>query len=430
MLFVDYIRDNQHLLLTRSGLLDLFTYQPNRGTLPKDPKEYGIYTTASEHTSKNVRYVIWHDGKAVPHNASKRTGAPFEFYDKITIKKGDIANYKGKEMVTTVGRYVTNYLLIASITDLIPYVNDIWDIGEVERQYGQLVLEGKIATQQYRGQYIDNGTFLSLFGELCIPTLTEKYFKKNKAAVKRLKELLEEHKDELDDPKVIAAIEAEIIAMDKEWLKGDDVERFLAGNKRKGYAISRKKMFGMVGGVEPFGSTSGTETITTSIQDGIDPKQMPAIVNEIRKGSYDRGAETAKGGEIAKFTFRATQDVTIIEEDCKTTDGIIVTFSDGLDPHLFMGVTVINKDGSMSEITEDNIEQYRNKTVKLRSPATCKTKDGFCFKCFPKQFKTLNITRPGTQSIDIGSKFMNNAMQSMHGTVLSTKKINVVDFII
>lgn len=430
MLFIEYIKKNRNLLFTREGLLDLFTYLPDRPVLPESPEENHIYATKPDHTPTTVEYVIWFEGKPVKQMASKRTGAPFELYEKITLNKGDIENLKKGPIETTIGRYVANVVLIASITDKIPYVNGIWNTGEIEHAYGQLILDGAVSVEQYRGSYIDNGTFLSHFGELCVPTLTEKFFETNKKAKARLKQLLEKHKDELDDPKVVAAIEAEIIAMDIDWIKGDDVERFLAGNKHKGYYITRKKMFGMVGGVEPFGTGIGTETITTSIQDGIDPKQMPAIINEIRKGSNDRGTETAKGGEITKFIFRAMQDIAIIEEDCKTKKGISVTFTNSMTPELFIGVNVINEDGSTTKITKDNIGTYKNKTITIRSPSKCATKNGFCFKCFPEQFKKLNITRPGTRAVDISSKFMDQAMQSMHGTVLSTKKIDVVDFIV
>jgi len=378
----------------------------------------------------NAEYYYYENGKLI--NIPKpvnNTGAPFSLYDYITIKKNDIANHtQDIEIKTTIGRYITNYILIANIIgNKIKYVNDEWNISKIESLYAQLLLDEKIETNDYR-EYINHGYFLGHFAELCVPTLSAKALTTSPEVHKRKKELLEQYKDQLSDPKVVESIEKELIELDKQWIKGDSSEGFY-GVLKKSYNVHRKKMHIMVGGVEDFNTEGGTVTITHSLGEGITAENFAAVANEIRKGHYDRGKETAKGGEMTKFIFRAFQDIKIIEDDCGTKSGIPIVFGDVLNPKDFLNRTIIvGPDKNEVLITEKNMNSYIGKKVLLRSPMSCKSKNGLCYKCSGLNFKKLNIANPGVRAIEISSKFMYASMLSMHGTSIQTNKINPKDF--
>jgi hypothetical protein len=430
-MFIDYIKPRSKKLLGRLFLLELFTFLPDRKCRDDNVKqEDGIILFSKQGmTIDNAEYGYYENGKFIDIPKSKYgNGVPFSIHDIILLSDGDILNYTGKQQIkTTIGRYLINYFLIVDpIKDLIPYVNGLWNIEGIENQYAKLLLNGDIKTKNYR-KYLDNGYFISHFGELCIPTISERSLSTDPKVKVRLKELLEQYKDKLDDPKIISSIEKELIDMDKAWIKGDSSEGFFGATAGKSYNVHRKKMFIMVGGVESFSKEGGIELIKSSLSDGITPESFAAVANESRRGSYGRGIETAKGGEITKFISRAFQDVKIIEDDCKTNVGIDIIFTKYIDPLEFVGRTVIDGNKQI-EINKENIKQFENKKVIIRSPMCCKTKGGMCYKCCGNNFKRLNITKPGIQAINISSKFMGSAMKSMHGTTIRTEFIDPFNF--
>jgi hypothetical protein len=432
-MFIKYIKPRMERLLERAFLLNTFTYLYDRPVVGvDDPNQEDIFFLKKDMTPATARYGYYVGETLVEIPVSKHnTGAPFSIYNHIKIKNGDIANYTSEsEIDTTIGRFISNYIVVVSIVgDKIPYHNDIWDIKNLQNQYSQLILDGKAPATDYR-KYIDHGYFLAHFSELCVPTLTEKAMTTDPQIPIRKAELLELHKDELSDPKVVAAIEEELINMDKAWIKGDPAEGFYGASK-KSYNVQRKKMHIMVGGVEDFNPDGGTITISHSLSEGINAKAFAAVANEIRKGHYDRGKETAKGGEMTKFIFRAFQDIKITEDDCKTKRGIPVVFGDILNIEDFISrMILVGPDKREVEITRENMKSYIGKTVILRSPMTCASELGLCYHCSGLNFKKLNIANPGVRAIEISSKFMYASMLSMHGTAIQTNQINPEEFIV
>ncbi|MFO5979439.1 hypothetical protein ACLBSL_32665, partial [Klebsiella pneumoniae] len=73
----------------------------------------------------------------------------------------------------------------------------------------------------------------------------------------------------------------------------------------------RKKVFGMFGGEAPFQDGTSVEYIGKSLEEGIDTDHMPVMNNSLRYGSYNRGAQTALGGESTKTNYRMVGTVRI-----------------------------------------------------------------------------------------------------------------------
>ena len=234
----------------------------------------------------------------------------------------------------------------------------------------------------------------------------------------------------MHDPIVIRQLESELTKLDREYIGDDPSAVFFDGLGQSEWNLARKKIFLTVGGIPAFdNSTSDMDFIPNSLMEGWTVDAIPSIANEIRKGSYDRGVETAKGGAETKLLFRAFQDTVVAEDDCGTTRTIDVDCSE-FDGKQFIGRTI--RVGSKDVvITAENLAQYvSGKVIKLYSPLTCETKYNFCYKCCGKNAKNFGAKVLGLQTIKLSSKFMMLSMKNMHGTVLTIRSNNLKDVLL
>lgn len=433
--FLTYVQHFADRLLKRDTLITLFMRSAD-GDLPKwvdGPNDYtpGDIISMSNARSLSNFALVLPNGELLNLPKNKvDINVPFDLYDEIEIGPTDIINWNlPTKGTTTIGRYILNYILLASVFgDKIDYVNDVWPIGKIENKIAEGIMNDEITVKQYR-QYMDNGYFIAHFGEICVPTVTEKSFTTDPNIQKRKKELLEQYKDQLKDPLIIEKIESDLIAMDKAWLKDDPAAGFHDVNAKKSYGIHRKKMFLTVGGIESFDTDGASYNfIQNSLNEGWDVNDMDVIANETRKGSYNRGKETAKGGAQTKFILRVFQDVGITEDDCGTTTTITHTITKA-NMKNYIGRSIL--EGTSFVLLDDsNISKYIDKTVKLRSPMGCKTKAGLCHVCSGRKFGQADIEAIGTRAIAISSKFMLASMKAFHGKTISVKKVNPLDYIV
>lgn len=351
----------------------------------------------------------------------------FDMLEKFHIEDGMIANYKGPSMLTDVGKFFINYLLFVDpFGDRIPYQNKLISAGVADSEVNKLILEHKATRQEYN-KYINNAFWFGEDGSIAIQTLSERALGTDPAIAKRKKELLEKYKDQLHDPIIMSKVEDELIAMDKAYIKGDVSEPFFQAVGGKAYKEQRKKMYIMVGLMTDFSKNSGDMvTVVNNMDGGYRVEDIPAVANEIRRGSYERGKSTAAGGAESKFITRAFQDIRITEEDCGTKRGkdLILT---NKNKSLFIGRYLV--DGTV--LTPENIDSYVNKKITIRSPMYCQCKDGLCYKCCDEIIHEAKMENIGMQSLAIADVMVTVAMKSMHSSSINTYKIeDIKDFIV
>lgn len=342
--------------------------------------------------------------------------------DTFQLNPGEIINCN-EEMTTTVGRFLLNYLLLVHpFGDLIPYQNDVFPMGKVEEQIAKGMLDGTIQVSWYK-QYVNNLYFIGHFTELCVPTYTRKSLTTDPNVRKVKQELMEKYKDKLNDPNVIMEIENTLIAMDKNYLKDDEVMRFYGPLGDKPFNISRKKMYLTVGGVEEFSKTTGNFVfIPNSLSEGMTAETMPAMANETRKGSFNRGDQTKLGGALTKGITRVLQDLTVSEQDCHTTRGLTVDFSK-YKIGRYLG-SYIQDGPNWVLLTEQNMEKFVGKTCLVRSPMYCQAQHGLCYMCMGDIYAKKKTKHLALDAVDITSTFTTDALKSMHGTKISTYQID------
>ena len=403
----------------------------------KKDKEYtnGDIVVIANETQKVVAYVIGEtdfNGQLVICNylcdfADAETKPLFDAIDTFAIDKNETFHI-AERITTTFGRFFFNYAVWYSNGVDIEYNNDQQGPKTIGGLLTKLLL-AKAITPEVARKVINSVFYVASFTALFVPTLTEKSMMNSPEVMKRKQELLEEYGDKLTDPLVAKEYEQELISMDKKFLEGDKSKRFLDPLPSKTYDIHRKKMFISIGGIPAFDASSIKYTfIPNSLSEGWSVEAFPDICNEIRKGAYDRGKETAKGGEQTKFLLRVFQDVRITEDDCGSTQGIPIEFDEDNVKEHFGQYIVTNKGPVM--LSSETAPMFYGKQVLMRSPMFCKTKNGRCSKCSGEMFKTLNSDAIGMTMLKVGSRFTTLSMKNMHGTVIKTITVDPFDYVI
>lgn len=150
--------------------------------------------------------------------------------------------------------------------------------------------------------------------------------------------------------------------------------------------------------------------------------KLPAMINSLRDGSYNRGAMTALGGWSVKFFYRIMQNAKINEDDCGSKEGIVRKLTPDIKGNL-QGYYYLDK-GKTFPIDDDFINGNMDKLITMRSPMFCKTEgSGYCKKCLGN-VNGANPTGLGALAAEVGSQFMLWRMGAMHGTSLKTARYN------
>ncbi len=126
-----------------------------------------------------------------------------------------------------------------------------------------------------------------------------------------------------------------------------------------------------------------------------------------RKGLADTAIRTSESGYLTRRLVDVAHDVTIREEDCKTTEGIAMTaIKEGTEvvvplKERIIGRTaaedvvpprgrkaIVETDQEITEEAAEAIEQAGIDTVVVRSVLNCKSRYGVCAKCYGRNLAT------------------------------------------
>ncbi|MBT4850166.1 DNA-directed RNA polymerase subunit beta' [Candidatus Parcubacteria bacterium] len=154
--------------------------------------------------------------------------------------------------------------------------------------------------------------------------------------------------------------------------------------------------------------------VKANFQEGLDVLEYFISTHGTRKGLSDTALRTASAGYLTRRLVDVSQDVVILEEDCKDKEGHILTreeskeinepiadrvvgrvLIDGIrDPKTekitIKANTLVNKDLS-EEIREMDLDR-----VKIRSLLTCKSVRGACRKCYGYDLGYNKLVEMGT----------------------------------
>ena len=344
----------------------------------------------------------------------------YDMGDKFYITNGMIANYTASEkLLTDVGKFLCNYIFLADpFKDVIPYQNKLMKADDLDGLVAKAILEKKAGRKEYN-RYINNGFWFGQDGTIATQSLSPKSLGTDPAIAKRKKELLEQYRDKLHEPAVLAKIEKELVDMDRAYIKGDESEAFWEAAGSKAYTEQRKKMYIMFGSMPDFAKKSNKiNLIESSMTEGYKPQDMATLANEMRRGAYDRGKGTADGGTESKFITRVFQSVKITMDDCGTKRCLTVPITEN---NYKMYTGRFTADGKI--YTEDELKGLIGKEIKIRSPMYCECKDGYCYACCGDIIKKLHSENVGLQTLTIAEGMIGAAMKSMHVSTVDVSSI-------
>lgn len=354
----------------------------------------------------------------------------FGIYDELVLQPGDMPCVS-KTYISTYGSALTNaFLLVYPFGGQFEYMDGELTPSMFDRLIERNLVDGTETTQppnpitiEQNIKYSNATAMMCEFTQLCVPAATRKTMTVDPKVHARRAELLKKYEGRLNDPVVQALIGAELIKLDREWMRGDPGEGFYF--KNKSYDVVRKKLFLFQGSESGFGVQG--EMITTALDEGWDIDHLPSMINGLRDGSYNRGAQTALGGEATKFFYRIFQNTQITELDCGSTYGLPQRFDEKSKKNFLSNSIIVN--GKSVLLTEENIDQYINKNVKMRSPMYCRTEGAnFCATCMGRELSS-NPTAISTYAAGVGSTFMLAAMSAMHGKALSVANFDISEHI-
>lgn len=353
----------------------------------------------------------------------------FDLLEIVEAQPGDVPNLKAS-VTTMYGNLLYNAMVLSyAFRDVIPYQNGLLNPKKIEETIALLLQDepetpelkepSKIYVSDYL-RYAEAVSALSVINTFAVNAGTPKTMRINPEIIKRRDELFKEHEHELDDPAIIAKIEAELTSMDKADFKNDRANKFYTSSKV--YDVARKRAFIMVGVEQNFGGSGGkVHAIKRPLREGWDMENFPYMVDSLRAGSYFRGNQTALGGQQVKDIFRVLQNSTVSMDDCGTTDGLEWEITE--DYKRLIGMFETGK--PPIELTDEYLKTKVGSKILLRSPTVCKAEGGsFCAKCVGTMYSSSPEGLPSAGS-GISSRLLNMFMKRMHGVALRTARYEI-----
>ncbi len=244
----------------------------------------------------------------------------------------------------------------------------------------------------------------------------------------------------------------------------------MADSGARGSATQIKQLAGMRGLMAKPSGEIIENPIISNFKEGLNELEYFNSTHGARKGLSDTALKTANSGYLTRKLVDVSQDCIVVEQDCGTTDGvivkpvieageIIVPLSESVlgrtvatDIKNPLNNEVIIKAGQMlNEDAAEMLDSLGIDAVKVRSVLMCKTHSGICSKCYGRDLATgllvnigeavgviaaQSIGEPGTQltmrTFHIGGAAQKGAVQSStiashEGTIKILNKYIVVN---
>lgn len=415
---------NERRHLERGWLLSVF------GILPKNTGDH-IAVDAIDKLNKfhnDIGIKVTDGVMVVRINNKEETITDFELgkplYDrdqKINLKAHDLKCIK-QDILTTYGLLIINSLLIEyPYEGIIPYLNEEITPKKLNKIAAEALKSDKVTVPMHL-KFENAIAAINVLAQTAVPTASEKSITPNKKAIELRNELVEKYKGQMNDPAIIAEIQKQLVALDKEYLKGDPSERFFITGKA---VTSRLRTKGMYGAEQDFVDESKFEVMVQSLSEGWRIENLPMMANAIRGGSFNRGANTALGGNEVKIAARVFQNYTIKIEDCHTKLGLSLLVNED-NYKSYEGRYLV---GNIKPLTDDIMKTHIGKYVILRAPNHCLgdgTNGVFCKKCMGDLISNSGIGITALMTTVLSS-FLSLFLALMHGSTLSVKEYDYIN---
>ena len=188
----------------------------------------------------------------------------------------------------------------------------------------------------------------------------------------------------------------------------------MADSGARGSATQIRQLGGMRGLMaKPSGEIIETP-ITANFREGLSVLQYFISTHGARKGLADTALKTANSGYLTRRLVDVAQDVIVSDNDCGTTEGLIVTplmqggeviqplgerilgriaMTDIVDPT--NNQVLVPKNSEITEFHIKKIDELGIDAVTIRSVLTCRNLRGVCVKCYGRDLSRGAIVNLG-----------------------------------
>lgn len=341
-------------------------------------------------------------------------------HDAITVNPEDAVNLSDTVKSTYGILFANYYMLIYPFGKKIPYINKRFTVKDIEniivsRFYDDvddisLELPDRFYVREREILAGANNELSGMNGYL-VTNISERSVVGAPNNKEIRDKLVAEHTGDINDPILGAKIDKAIIDNERKYIESDPAGTKFFYTGKKSYE-ARKRMGGAFGYEAPFTEEQSGRLVLRALDEGIDPNDLPALINGGRSGSDSRANETKIGGGRSKDAFRAFQNHIIEGEFCGTllgtrrqvirSDSAILMgmyYQDGLKPTLI-------------DLTEFN--KIVNTEVVLKLPNRCRAPvDRTCKVCAGTSL-SRNSRSPAIATASAGTGFLIGSLKKMH----------------
>ena len=154
--------------------------------------------------------------------------------------------------------------------------------------------------------------------------------------------------------------------------------------------------------------------IKSSFREGLSAMEYFISTHGARKGLADTALRTSGSGYLTRRLIDVTQDVIVLEEDCRTTEGIwlsepqekglLPSFTERITGRLAAskmanpgtGETIVDRDEEIDEVKVAEIIAAGITRVHIRSPLSCQSMQGVCQRCYGRDLARRHLVELST----------------------------------
>jgi DNA-directed RNA polymerase subunit beta' len=330
--------------------------------------------------------------------------------DDIALRAKVKVRIEGKIIETSVGRILFNNVLPKDFS----FVNKRINAKELDKIVGDIIrgYDSKISSEALDDikdlgfEYSAISGITWGMGDLIIPKEKKKLMTQAEKEVEEIRShynngLLSEEEKSGKIIEIWHRVKSEIEKLVPQTLKeASSPVYFIMSSGAKGSLSQATQMTGMKGLVSNPSGEIIELPVKSSFKEGFDVLEYFISTHGARKGTADTALRTSKAGYLTRRLVDVSHDVIVNEEDCGDNEGLVVFREDAervnqdfsfkiagrfsLEDIKEPGTNkIIVKKGEMIDWAKaEKIENLNVEKVKIRSPLTCKSKDGICQKCY------------------------------------------------
>ncbi|MCM8812804.1 MAG: DNA-directed RNA polymerase subunit beta' [Candidatus Omnitrophica bacterium] len=188
----------------------------------------------------------------------------------------------------------------------------------------------------------------------------------------------------------------------------------MANSGARGSKLQIRQLAGMRGLMAKPSGEIIENPITANFREGLTVLEFFISTHGARKGLADTALKTADAGYLTRRLIDVAQDVIVVEDDCRTLNGIVISaIMEGDEIVVSLKERIVGRIAldnivdiitdkiivaAGEEITEERaerIEELGIESIRIRSVLTCETKFGVCAKCYGRDLATQRLAELG-----------------------------------